>query len=225
MTQRMIPGSLALALVLSACAGTRPGPADALTAYTAALREGRFSDAYRLLSSEARRALSYEDFERLARDNPEEVRETVRWLERIDTAAPVRARLDLVNGETITLVEENGQWRLDPEALDFYGQHTPRQAARSFVRALMRRRYDVLLRFVPRRLAQGLSADSLRQAWEQGAEADEVHQMARALHDALEHGRAPEVIGDRATFNYGPGNRWTMLLLREDGVWKIEDPG
>jgi hypothetical protein len=192
-----------------------------VTAYVAALREGRYTDAYRMLSSETRRALSYEDFERLARENPTEVRETVRWLEQIDPNAPVTARLELPSGEVITLVEEHGQWRLDPAVLDFYGQHTPRQALRSFVRALSAGRYDILLRFVPRRLAQGLTAETLRQAWE-GPERDDVQRMLGALRTSLD--RPIEVVGDRATMTYGSGGRYIAQLVREDGVWKIEDP-
>jgi hypothetical protein len=192
-----------------------------VTAYVAALREGRYTDAYRMLSSETRRALSYEDFERLARENPTEVRETVRWLEQIDPNAPVTARLELPSGEVITLVEEHGQWRLDPAVLDFYGQHTPRQALRSFVRALSAGRYDILLRFVPRRLAQGLTAETLRQAWE-GPERDDVQRMLGALRTSLD--RPIEVVGDRATMTYGSGGRYIAQLVREDGVWKVEDP-
>jgi hypothetical protein len=223
MTSRMFAGLAVAALVVAAgCAAARPGPSDAIMSYTAALREARYTDAYRMLSSETRRALSYDDFERLAREHPEEVRDTVSWLERVDPLAPVTARMELPSGESITLIEEHGQWRLDPTVLDFYGQHTPRQALRSFVRALERRRYDVLLRFVPRRLAQGLTADRLRQAWEVSSEADDVQRMLTQLRTSLDH--PIEVIGDRATMTYGPGGRYIMQFLREDGVWKIEDP-
>lgn len=179
-------------------------------------------DAYRLLSAETRRTLSYEQFEHLAHEHQDEIRETVRWLEQVDPTAPVTARIELPSGETITLIQENGQWRLDPTVLDFYGQHTPRQALRSFVRALERRRYDVLLRFVPRRLAQGLTAETLRQAWERGSEAEDVQRMLTALRQSLDN--PIEVVGTRATMQYGPGGRYIAQLVREDGVWKIEDP-
>jgi hypothetical protein len=191
-----------------------------VTAYTSALRDQRYTDAYRLLSAEARRALPYDDFEQLARTNPDEVRETIRWLDQVDATAPVTARMELPSGEFVTFVQEAGQWRLDPSALDFYGQHTPRQALRSFIRALQRRRYDVLLRFVPRRLAAGMTADSLRRAWEGDEEADHVQTMLQQLAHDIDH--TIEVVGDRATMQYGTG--LTAQLVREDGVWKIEDP-
>jgi hypothetical protein len=220
-TDRCLALVVVAGLTLAAC-GARPGPADAIASYSAALREARYADAYRLLSTETRRILAYDDFERLAREHPDEVRETVRWLERVDPQAPVTARMDLANGEAVTFVEENGEWRLDPSVLDFYGQRTPRQALRSFVRALERRRWDVLLRFVPRRLAEGLTADRLRQAWSQGNDADEVQRMLRQLQGSLDY--PIEVVGNRATMSYGPGRRYVVQFLREDGEWKIEDP-
>jgi hypothetical protein len=207
---------------LVGCAGARQAPFDVVQSYHGALREGRFGEAYQLLSSEARRTVSYDDFERAARDNDDEVRETVRWLEQVDPNAPVTARLDLGNGENVTLVEEGGGWRLDPAVLDFYGQRTPRQAVRSFTRALDRRRWDVLVRFAPRRVAEQLTPDRLRDAWERGGDADDVQRMLTALRQSTE--RPIEVAGERATMTYGVGNRFTMQLVREEGAWKVEDP-
>lgn len=208
--------------MLVACSAGRQAPFDVVQSYHSALRDGRYSEAYQLLSADARRATPYDDFERVARENPDEVRETVRWLEQVDPNAPVTARLDLGNGETVQLVEEGSGWRLDPAVLDFYGQRSPRQAVRSFTRALDRRRWDVLVRFAPRRVAEGLSADQLRDAWERGADADDVQRMLTALRQSTE--RPIEISGERATMTYGVGNRFTMQLVREDGVWKIEDP-
>lgn len=211
--------------VFASCAGARPGPTDAVASYAAALRDARYEDAYRLLSAETRRLLSYEDFSRVARESPDEVRETLRWLDRVDPRAPVTARLELQGGEPLMLVEEGGQWRLDPSALEFYGQRTPRQTLRSFARALQNRRWDVLLRFAPRRIAEGLNAEQLRAAWDRGSEAEQVQAMLTQLQIALDANREPEVSGDRATPQYGPGSRYLAQLVREDGVWKVENPG
>ena len=59
------------------CASRPVGPVDVLAAYTEALRDGRLVDAWRMLSAEARQSLSYADFERAAREHPDEVREVV----------------------------------------------------------------------------------------------------------------------------------------------------
>ncbi len=215
-----IAGVALLALV--GCASARQAPFDVVQSYHDALREGRIAEAYQLLSSEARRVISFEEFDRTSRENPDEVRETVRWLDQVDPSAPVSARLDLGNGEGVTLIDEGGGWRLDPSVLDFYGQRSPRQAVRSFTRALDRRRWDVLLRFAPRRVADQLTAERLREAWERGSDADDVQRMLAALRQSTE--RPIELSGERATMTYGFGNRFTMQLVREDGVWKVEDP-
>ncbi len=119
------------------------------------------------------------------------------------------------------LLYEGGRWRLDPAALEFYGQHTPRQALRSFVRALVRQRWDVLLHLAPRRIAARMTPDSLRAAWT-GRAADDVQSMLDGMRVALDRGAPVEEAGDRATFTYGPGGRSSAQLLREDGRWTLE---
>ncbi len=47
------------------------------------------------------------------------------------------------------MVYEGGRWRIDANAVDLYGQATPRQAITGFLRAFERKRYDVILRYVP----------------------------------------------------------------------------
>ena len=46
--------------------------------------------------------------------------------------------VDYGQGERLGLVYENGAWRLGEDPLDLYGQRTPREALRSFVRAAVR---------------------------------------------------------------------------------------
>lgn len=218
---RSLAAVLGLAGALAACGGAAPGPTDTVLAYAESLRENRYADAWRLLSSDARAVLSYDDFARAARENPEAVRDAVNALSRVDGRAPVTARLELGSGETLTLYYEGGQWRLDPSALEFYGQHTPRQALRSFVRAMERQRWDVLLRLAPRRVAEGLTTEQLREAWGR-READAAQQTLDQLRRELDRDRAIEVVGDRATMTYGTGGAHTAQLVREDGLWKIE---
>ena len=205
---------------VGACANVQHAPTDVIASYVSALRDGRTADAYRLLSSEARGAVTYEQFADLARSNPDEVRETARWLGQVDTDAPVTAHIELPSGDRLNLVLESGAWRLDATALDFYGQHTPRQALRSFLRALSRGRYDVLVRFAPRRIAEHLTPESLQAAWERGDDVNRMQTMREQLVRAQDN--AIEVVGERATMQY---QTYTMRFVREDGVWKIEDPG
>ncbi|HSN98387.1 MAG TPA: hypothetical protein VLS89_08815 [Candidatus Nanopelagicales bacterium] len=154
-----IRAALFALLLLPACSSNtyvQQGPNDALRAYSRALQEGRVEDAYRLLSDEARRSMSLEAFRRAVKENPEDVREIARAIARPSTEPVVTATVTVPNGEEIQLVYEGGKWRLDAAAVDLYGQSTPRQALLGFLRAFDRKRYDIILRYVPDAEKEGL---------------------------------------------------------------------
>ncbi len=221
-------------LAATACQATAPGPIDTVAAYAAALRDGRHADAWRMLSASAREGLTYEAFERAARERPDELRDAITAYERVDPQVPVAAQLELASGDRVRLIHEDGAWRIDPSALEFYGQHTPRQALQSFVRAVAASRWDVLLRLAPRAVAEQLRAvggadggaprsaeEVLREAWRgEGAEGDRA--LLRLLQADLDRGRPIEVAGERATMTYGTTVH-VARLVREDGLWRVED--
>jgi hypothetical protein len=117
------------------------------------------------------------------------------------------------------LVYEDGTWRVDGSTIDLYGQSSPAAALRSFVRAFKNRRYDVLLRFVPESEREGLGVEELRRAWE-GEEQKELEALVSAVEAGLATAEL-EVTGDRATMAFGAGG--TVELVRERGIWKVED--
>jgi hypothetical protein len=86
------------------------------------------------------------------------------------------------------------------------------------MRAVERKRYDVVLKFVPDNHKEGLDAAKLKAAWE-GHDKEEIDQVVAALRQALPTASIEEA-GERATMAYGAG---TMQLVRERGLWKIED--
>lgn len=149
---------LLFALVLPACGSSyaQQGPSDTLRAYAQALQEGRVDAAYRLLSDEAKRSMSLEAFRRAVRDNPDDALEIARAIARPAADPVVTATVTMPNGEELLLVFEGGRWRLDAAAVDLYGQATPRQALVGFLRAFERRRYDVIMRYVPDAEREGL---------------------------------------------------------------------
>ncbi len=193
-------------------------PSAVLRSYARALEEGRADDAYRLLSDEARRGMSLEAFRRMVKDNPEEVREIGKSLARPAGAPVVTATLTGPRGEELELVMENGKWKVDLASIDFYAQDTPRHAITGFIRALERKRYDVIMRYVPESHMEGLDAAKLKAAWE-GHDKDEIDQVLAALKQALPTAQIEET-GERAAMPYGAG---TILLVREHGLWKIEN--
>ena len=201
------------------CAGQRAeDPQSILRSYSHALEEGRAEDAYRMLSEEARRGISLEAFRRMVKDNPEEVREIAKALARPTATPVVTATVTSSNGQELQLVLENGKWRVEATAIDLYAQDTPRHAIQGFVRAVERKRYDVVLKFVPDSHKEGLDPSKLKTAWE-GHDKEEIEQVVSSLKQALPSASIEET-GDRATMPYGAG---TMQLVRERGLWKIED--
>ncbi len=212
-------GAAIVGVALGACAPAPPtDPSSVLRSYARALEEGRADDAYRLLSDDARRGISLDAFRRMVRDDPEGMAELGRSLERPASAAVVTATVTTPSGQDLHLVLDGGKWRIDAHAMDLYAQDTPRRALQGFVRALERRRYDVVVRYVPDAHRSGLDADKLRAAWE-GTEKEEIQQLLMALKQALP-GATIEETGDRATMPYGSGS---IQLVREHGLWKIED--
>lgn len=207
-------------MLVSACAPkSAANPRSALRAYTEALEEDRLEDAYALLSPESRAELSYEEFEDLVRDHPEEVKALVQAARSEKSPPLVTAEFITDSGETLTLTYENGAWRIDESAVLLYDQSEPRKALASFVKAYDKKRYDLLLLFVPKGDQEGLTEEVLRKSWE-GEQKLEMEQIVEGLRSHLATGQL-EVLGDRATMSYGAGG--VVELLREDGVWKIED--
>ena len=139
----------ALLLACSSSSVVQQGPSDTLRAYARALEQGHVEEAYRLLSDEAKRSMSLEAFRRAVRENPQDVLEIARAIARPASDPIVTATVTVPSGEELLLVYEGGQWRLDGAAVDLYGQSTPRQALTGFLRAYERKRYDVVLRYIP----------------------------------------------------------------------------
>lgn len=211
---------LAFIALVTAC-GVPPAqdPGATLRDYASALEDGRADDAYRLLSDEARRGTSLEAFRRMVKDNPEEAREMGKALSRKTSSPVVTAVLTGVDGQELHLVLEGGKWKVDASAIDLYAQDTPRHAIQGFLRALERKRYDVLVKYASAEHREGLDENTLREAWEK-KEKDEIQQLVVALKQALP--TAPiEEAGERATMPYGSGS---IQLVREHGLWKIENP-
>lgn len=241
------------ALALTACGGVavvQQGPSDTLRAYAQALEQGRVDDAYRLLSDEAKRSMSQEAFRRAVKENPEDAVEIARAIARPSSDPVVTATVTVPNGEELQLVFEAGKWRIDASAVDLYGQATPRQAMLGFLRAVDRKRYDVILRYVPDAEIQGTSGlgddapppeaavvkDTTKKplapvaaaqltpeklkASWEGPQKEQIARIVQAIKTALPTAQIEET-GDSAAMSYGAGG--TVAFVREHGVWKIKD--
>lgn len=107
--------------------------------------------------------------------------------------------------------------------LAFYPQASPEQALRSFLRAVERKRWDVLVSFLPRALAAPTagppySAEQIRQRFEGPAQADIARQLS-ALRLHLDEPIQLDKSGNEARLPVGE-NRAARLLF-EDGSWRV----
>lgn len=216
----------ALAAVALVCiAGCAPPktPSDTLRAYAQAVEDNKLEQAYALLSTEAKRGLSLEAFRRMVRESPSDAKELARALARPSSDPVVTATATTATGDEIMLIFEHGVWRIDGQSIDLYGQATPKQAVKAFLRAFERKRYDILMRFVPdAKKSDGvmppLDEERLRESWE-GPQKEDMRRVTQGVAAALAS-QAIEESADHAALPYGGSG--TLTLLREHGVWKIE---
>jgi hypothetical protein len=157
-----LPIALLLATLTGCSAGVPDAPSATLRAYARALEDKRVDDAYALLSDEAKRSIPLDSFRRMVLENPADVLEVAAALARPSGKPVIRSTVTLPGGEELVLVLEGDSWRVDAAAIDLYGQRTPRQALVGFLRAIERKRYDVVLRFVPDQEKAGVPVAALQ---------------------------------------------------------------
>lgn len=210
-----------LALALG-CAGAPPPPAtpeSTVQAFARAINAGKLDEAYALMSAEYRGRVSLEQWKKRLTEQAQEALELSNALGAVREPADQRAYVAYDDGEQLELRREGDRWYLATNVADFYDQSTPRAAVRAFVRAMERKRYDVVMRLIPAQDKEGITTERMQQAWS-GSERESVERMLAALRENLD---APiEIVGNRATMPYGEHTR--VQLVREGDAWKVEDP-
>lgn len=203
-----------------ACGGSAAGrPSAAVDAYARALQAGDYAKAYELMSARYRREHPREEFIRLMKESPAEVRETSARLRAGGRQIEVTARLRYGEmGDELVLVEEGGEWRIASDPLAFYAQDTPARALRSFLRAVELKRWDVVLRFVPDEYRRRMTAAHVREEFE-GENKEQNENILRQLKAQLDN--PIDIQGDVARMPFG--DRYEVKFKRERGLWKIED--
>lgn len=188
-----------------------------LAEYSAALDAGDYDKAYEMMSERFRAHVGRDEFVRMMRANKREVRETARRLKGEVRAVEVVAEVRYGEGDVLRLVREGGRWRLATNPIAFYGQSTPREALRSFLRAYRLARWDVMLQFVPARYAERMDVDAVKRQFT-GPRRDEIAAQMEQIAQAVDG----EIVqkGEEARLVYGDGE---VKFVREDGRWKILD--
>ena len=215
----VLPASALAAFVLLgiACAA-RHEPAATVRAFGDHLAGLRCGEAYDLMSLDYRRQHRREEFLRLCRESPGDVREGARRLRASTVTLAQAAEVEYGAGGRLQLVLEDGSWRIASDPLGFYAQGSPREALRSFLRAVAAKRYDRVLPLVPRKWREHMSEAKLRGELE-GPRRQEIDSLVRNL---VAHVNAQiSEHGDEARMPYGEGAE--VKFVREEGKWTIAD--
>ena len=212
-------GMLVVACALhSGCAGRQGGPGGAIASYRRALERGKFSVAYGMMSAAYRARVSENEFVELMKASPGDVAATVRALGG-SYSTTERATFRYGVGESLELVAEHGQWRLDHDPSELYDQSTPHAAVRAFARAYRFAKWEVLWRLVPLPYRDTMTPAAVEKqfAGTRKAELD-------ALVELLETAPLEGVVIDGAEATLSLGRAGTVRLVREaDGRWCLRD--
>ncbi len=209
---------LLLAGAAAACAHPQRGPAEALSDFGAAVDRKDYAAAYSLMTADYRKRVTFEDFRRDLDGGGADVQAVAHRLRDEAARTPLQIDVDVDLGQRLTLVQEGGQWRVAAHPFDFYDQATPRAALRSFVRAVESGRYDALLRLTPNRYRVAVTVQKLRDYWEGEHKAENRKRLADLRANI---GATIVEIGDEARMPYGDNSE--ARLVREDGLWKVEE--
>lgn len=213
---RRITAILLLMLVVGCGAA---GPAERLDDYTSALRDKRYEDAYAMMSASYRQSVSQNEFTTRLKSDRAAVLELVTLLQEGRGEIVERAEVELADGTPIRFRKEEDEWLISSHTVDFYSQASPRLALRTFIRAVERRRYDVLMGLVPQAEREGVSEASLKKSVE-GEDKEELERLIGRLRASMQN--PIEEIGDSAVMRYA--GRFAVRFVREEGVWRIQDP-
>jgi hypothetical protein len=198
--------AIAGALLALGCASQRvPDPKVTARAYASAAQRGDAEAVYALLTPEGQRALGRNGTRQLLTESKSELGRTARAIQSDGARVEASAETRFSDGESATLVLEEGRFLVDAASLLPARPRTPSQALSGLRRALARRSYPALMAL--------MTGDS------QGA----LESDLGSLVSGLEH---PETLdiqqsGDSAEVQLPTGHR--ILLKREAGIWRVLD--
>jgi hypothetical protein len=182
-----------------------PDPKVTAGAYASAAQRGDSEAIYALLTAEGKRALGRAGTKQLVQESRAELGRTAQAIKSDDARVEASAEARFRDGESATLVLEQGRFFVDAASLLPARPRTPSQALSGLRRALARRSYPALMAL--------LSGDA------RGALESDIS----ALVSGLSH---PETLdiqvnGDAAEVQLPSGHR--VMLKREAGIWRVLD--
>jgi hypothetical protein len=206
---------LALVALLAACGGPA-GPsspaADGVRAYVAALHGNDPRAAYDLLSSDARKKLSYDEFALQWKQSETERKWQAKTLEDSLKGNPdvgERALVSFSDGKLVQLEREGKTWRLESELVSRSRAKRPRDALRMFADAVAARDVNAALGTLTPRRKDGIAKQI------EGF----IAGLAKHSADPIDNFGA-----DRAELRWDEnGVRYRIVLKKIDDEWRIDD--
>lgn len=194
-----------LGLIVGCASERLPDPKVTARAYASAASRGDAKAIYALLTPEGQRSLGLAGTQQLVKESKNELGRTAQAIQGDAARVEASAEARFSDGESATLVLEDGTFRVDAASLLPARPRTPSQALAGLRRALARRSYPALMAL--------LSSDS------HGAVESDLGSLVRGL----EHPETLDiqVIGDTAEVELPTGH--LIKLKREAGVWRVLD--
>ena len=206
---------LGVVLVVAAC-GAATGPsspaADGVRAYVRALRDNNPRQAYALLSADARKDVSFDEFALAWKQSDKERTWQIRVLEDSLKGNPdvgERALISFSDGKLVQLEREGKTWRLESELVSRSRAKQPRDAVRLFAEAIAARDITGVLGVLTQRRRDGLT----RQV--EGF----VAGIGKRINDRID-----QFGNDRAELRWDEnGIRYRIVLRKEEDEWRVDD--
>ena len=201
---------LAISLVTAmGCAGGSaarvPDPGATADRFARALTAGQAEQAYALLHPELRRQVDLQTFKQQFAHNRAELAELAAALQRAEGRARANASVELASAEQVTLVLEEGQWKIADGILDAHSLASPEQTVAALHRSLRRRSLPGLLRLLSQERRAAFAAA--------------LERSLQGTADPLD--LTVEVRGDEAVVHTSAGGK--IHLRRQAGQWRVHD--
>ncbi len=200
---------------LAACGGPA-GPsspaANGVKMYVQALRSNDAHDAYNLLSSDARKKISYDEFALEWKQSDKERQWQAKALEESLKGNPdvgERALISFSDGKLVQLERDGKAWRLESELVSRSRAKRPRDAIRLFADAVNQRDINGMLGVLTQRRRDGLTKQV------EGF----VAGIGKRINDRID-----EFGTDRAELRWDEnGIRYRIVLRKEEDEWRVDD--
>jgi hypothetical protein len=193
-------------------AGPSSPAADGVRAYVQTLHRNDPRDAYAMLSADARKQLSYDEFALAWKASDKERAWQAKVLEDSLKGNPdvgERATIGFPDGKLVQLEREAKTWRLESELVSRSRARQPRDAIRRFAEAVTGRDIAGVLNVLTQRRRDGLT----RQV--EGF----VAGIGKRINDRID-----QFGSDRAELRWDEhGIRYRIVLRKEDDEWRVDD--